>query len=107
QAVIHLATAPKSNAVISAIGAAEADVRSGRTGAVPPVLRDSHYPGAKGLGHGKGYRYPHHEDAGVVAQQYAPDEVVDQDYYTPSKHGAERPLVERVERLRKIIRGED
>ncbi len=107
QAVIHLATAPKSNAVIAAIGSAEADVRAGRTGAVPPALRDSHYPGAKGLGHGKGYRYPHDEDAGVVAQQYAPDEVLDREYYTPSRHGAERPLVERVERLRKIIRGED
>jgi putative ATPase len=107
QAVIHLATAPKSNAVITAIGAAEADVRAGRTGAVPTALRDSHYPGAKGLGHGRDYRYPHDDPAGVVAQQYAPDQVADRDYYTPSRHGAERPLVERVERLRKIIRGEE
>jgi putative ATPase len=107
QAVIHLATAPKSNAVTSAIGAAEADVRAGRTGSVPQALRDAHYPGAKGLGHGKGYRYPHDDPAGVVAQQYAPDAVADQDYYTPSRHGSERPLIERVERLRKIIRGED
>jgi putative ATPase len=106
QAVIHLATAPKSNAVITAIGAAEADVRAGRTGAVPSALRDAHYPGAKGLGHGAGYRYPHDEEAGVVAQQYAPDAALDREYYTPSRHGAERPLVERVERLRKIIRGE-
>jgi putative ATPase len=107
QAVIHLATAPKSNAVITAIGAAEADVRAGRTGAVPPALRDSHYPGAKGLGHGKGYRYPHDDPAGVAAQQYAPDEALGREYYTPSRHGAERPLVERVERLRTIIRGEE
>jgi putative ATPase len=107
QAVIHLATAPKSNSVTTAIGAAEADIRAGRTGAVPPGLRDSHYPGAKGLGHGKGYRYPHDEAAGVVAQQYAPDELSGQDYYAPSRHGAERPLVERVERLRAIIRGEE
>jgi putative ATPase len=107
QAVIHLATAPKSNAVITAIEAAVADVRAGRTGSVPPALRDAHYPGAKRLGHGRSYRYPHDDPAGVVAQQYGPDETVGQEYYTPSRHGAERPLVERVERLREIIRGED
>jgi putative ATPase len=105
QAVVHLATAPKSNAVISAIGAAEADVRAGRTGSVPTALRDAHYPGAKGLGHGRGYRYPHDDPAGVVGQQYAPDEVVGRDYYTPSRHGAERAIGERIARLRGIVRG--
>jgi hypothetical protein len=59
QAVVHLATAPKSNTVTTAIGAALADVRAGRGGAVPRALRDSHYSGSRGLGHGTGYRYPH------------------------------------------------
>jgi putative ATPase len=65
QAVIHLATAPKSNAVITAIGAAMADVRAGRGGGVPVHLRDAHYAGARGLGHGAGYRYPHDDPRGV------------------------------------------
>jgi putative ATPase len=105
QAVIHLATAPKSNAVIKGVDAAVADVRAGRTGAVPTALRDAHYPGAKGLGHGRGYRYPHDDPAGVVAQQYAPDEAAEQDYYRPTRHGGERSLAERLDRLRAIIRG--
>ncbi|NUS71783.1 MAG: replication-associated recombination protein A [Corynebacteriales bacterium] len=105
QAVVHLATAPKSNAVIVAIDAALDDVRSGRTGAVPPRLRDAHYAGAKKLGHGAGYRYPHDDPAAVVEQQYAPDEVRNRDYYQPKSHGAERPLVERVEKLRRRVRG--
>jgi putative ATPase len=105
QAVIHLATAPKSNAVIVGVDAAIADVRAGRTGAVPTALRDSHYPGAKGLGHGSGYRYPHDDQAGVLAQQYAPDAALDREYYRPTRHGAERALAERVPRLREIVRG--
>ena len=92
QAVIHLATAPKSNAVTTALGAAMADVRAGRGGAVPPHLRDAHYSGARGLGHGDGYRYPHDDPRGVVTQQYAPDDLVGTDYYRPSGHGAERAV---------------
>src|SRR3954468_17866907 len=74
QAVIHLSLAPKSNAVLAAVDTALTDIRSGRTGTVPPYLRDSHYPGAKKLGHGSpgGYRYPHDFPGRVVAQQYAP-----------------------------------
>lgn len=105
QAVIHLATAPKSNAVITAVGAALADVRAGRGGPVPRHLRDSHYPGARALGHGSGYRYPHDEASGVVAAQYPPDDLVGTDYYQPTPHGAERELVERVPRLRQAVRG--
>jgi putative ATPase len=105
QAVIHLATAPKSNAVTTAIGAAIADVRAGRTGAVPPGLRDAHYAGSKRLGHGTGYQYPHDDPAGVLAQRYPPDEVAGVDYYQPTGHGAERQLAERVQRLRRIVRG--
>jgi putative ATPase len=105
QAVVHLATAPKSNTVTTAVSAALADVRAGKGGAVPPGLRDAHYAGAKRLGHGATYRYPHNEPAGVVRQQYAPDELVGVDYYRPGRHGAERPLGERVEKLRRIVRG--
>ena len=105
QAVVHLATAPKSNSVTTAIGAAIADVRAGRGGAVPTHLRDSHYPGSRGLGHGTGYRYPHDDHRGVVTQQYAPDDLLDTDYYRPTDHGAERAVGERLPRLRKIVRG--
>ncbi len=107
QAVIALALAPKSNAVIDAIGSAAADVRSGRVGPVPPGLRDAHYAGAKKLGHGQGYDYPHDHPRGVVAQQYPPDAVVGRDYYRPSDHGAERELAERLARLRRLVRGDD
>jgi putative ATPase len=105
QAVIALALAPKSNAVISAIGAATADVRDGRVGPVPAGLRDAHYPGAKKLGHGTGYQYAHDHPHGVATQQYPPDAVVGRDYYAPTEHGAERELGERVARLRRIVRG--
>jgi putative ATPase len=106
QAAIHLAMAPKSNAVIVAIEEAMADVRAGRAGTVPRHLRDSHYAGSRGLGHGIGYAYPHDDPRGVVAQQYAPDDVVGREYYRPSGHGAERPLVERLARLRTVVRSD-
>ncbi|MCX4473192.1 replication-associated recombination protein A [Micromonospora sp. NBC_01655] len=105
QAVIHLATAPKSNSATSAIGAAMADVRAGRGGPVPRNLRDAHYAGARGLGHGVGYRYPHDDPRGVVTQQYAPDDLVGADYYRPSGHGAERSVANRLPLLRRIVRG--
>lgn len=104
QATIHLATAPKSNAVIAAIDSAMADVRAGGVGEVPKHLRDGHYAGAKGLGNGVGYRYPHDAAPGVVRQQYPPDELVGREYYTPGVHGHERELAARVDKLRKIIR---
>jgi putative ATPase len=105
QAVVHMATAPKSNSVTTALGAALADVRAGRGGPVPAHLRDAHYPGSRGLGHGRGYRYPHDDPRGVVRQQYAPDDLVGSDYYRPTDHGAERAVGERVPRLRRIVRG--
>lgn len=105
QAVVHLATAPKSNSVTIAIGEAMADVRAGRGGPVPSHLRDAHYPGSRGLGHGIGYRYPHDDPRGVVRQQYVPDDLVGTDYYRPTEHGAERAVAERVPRLRRIVRG--
>lgn len=105
EATIYLATAPKSNAVISAIDAAIADVRAGGFGRVPVHLRDGHYPGAKRLGHGKGYRYPHSDPRGVLAQQHLPDELVERVYYEPSQHGNERAVAERLEKIRNITRG--
>jgi putative ATPase len=106
QAVIHLALAPKSNAVIKAIGAAEADVQAGRIGSVPAHLRDAHYRGADRLGHGKGYVYPHDLDGAVAAQQYAPDELAGRRYYEPTRHGAEARFAERYERIRALLDGE-
>ncbi|WP_167289000.1 replication-associated recombination protein A [Nocardioides seonyuensis] len=106
QAVIALAVAPKSNAVIKAIDAASADVRAGKIGHVPPHLRDAHYSGAKKIGHGKQYKYSHDEPFGVAEQQYAPDVVADARYYEPTALGAEAALKERWERIRRIIRGE-
>ncbi len=105
QAVVHLATAPKSNAVVAAIDAAMSDVRAGRGGEVPRHLRDGHYQGSKGLGHGIGYRYPHDDHRGVVTQQYAPDDIAGRDYYAPSPHGAERGIADRLPRLRRLVRG--
>jgi putative ATPase len=104
-ATIHLATAPKSNAVTTAIGEAMADVRGGAIGTVPAHLRDGHYAGAKKLGNATGYRYPHDVPEGVLEQQYPPDELVGKDYYHPTGRGVERALAERVPKLRKAIRG--
>ncbi|MPY98314.1 MAG: AAA family ATPase [Actinophytocola sp.] len=106
QATVHLATAPKSNAVIAGIDAALADVRAGKAGTVPPHLRDGHYAGAKRLGNAQGYAYPHGVPEGVLAQQYPPDELVGTDYYHPTDRGAERVLADRVPKLRMAVRGE-
>ncbi len=91
-AVIYLATAPKSNSVIAALGAAMRDVREAPAGEVPMHLRDSSYFGAKGLGHGQGYVYPHNDPRGWVPQQYRPESVAGRRYYHPGGHGAEAAL---------------
>lgn len=105
QATIHLATAPKSNSVINAISAAQADVQAGKIGHVPPHLRDGHYEGAKRLGNAVGYVYPHDDPRGVVAQQYLPDALADAEYYQPTDHGAEKRVRDYLGRLRDITRG--
>jgi len=104
-ATIHIATAPKSGAVPAAIGAALADIRAGKAGAVPPHLRDGHYAGAAALGNAQGYKYPHDHPDGVLTQQYPPDEIVGVDYYQPTDHGYEREVGPRVTKLRRIVRG--
>ena len=75
---------------------AVADAGRAGVGAVPPALRDAHYRGAAGLGHGTGYRYPHDEPSGVVVQQYRPDELLDRVYYEPSDHGFEQEVATRM-----------
>ncbi|MEU9889509.1 replication-associated recombination protein A [Sphaerisporangium sp. NPDC051011] len=105
QAVIHCALAPKSNAVVKAIGAASEDVRRGLIGQVPGHLRDAHYPGAAKLGHGKGYKYPHDFEHGLVRQEYAPEEVRERRYYEPTRHGGEQHFADRWTKIREFLRG--
>lgn len=105
QAVVHLATAPKSNAAYLGIDRAITDVREGKAGRVPKHLRDAHYPGAKRLGHGKGYVYPHDDPIGVVTQEYLPDSLRGAVYYEPTEHGNERDVSSRLAKLRRIVRG--
>jgi putative ATPase len=106
EATVYLATTAKSNAAYLALDAAIADVRAGGFGRVPAPLRDAHYPGAKRLGHGKGYVYPHDSEVGVVAQQYLPDELRGRRYYTPTNHGQERDVQARLEKIRRILDGQ-
>jgi putative ATPase len=96
QAVIHLASAPKSNGVLAALGAAQADVRDRPAGEVPMHLRSASYYGAKKLGHGIGYEYPHDDPRGWVPQEHRPPEVAGRVYYEPSDHGFEREIAERM-----------
>nr|WP_260758087.1 replication-associated recombination protein A [Mycobacterium sp. SMC-8] len=103
-ATVYLATAPKSNAVTTALGAAMADIRAGKAGLVPAHLRDGHYSGAQKLGNAVGYKYAHDSPDGVVPQQYPPDELIGVDYYRPTNRGVEREISTRVEKLRAIIR---
>ncbi len=105
-AVIHLALSPKSNSVVAGLGSAVEDVHDQPAGAVPVHLRDSHYPGARKLGHGEGYVYPHDAPAGWVPQEYRPDEVAGRRYYQPSAQGAEAGVAELLDRRRSRVEGE-
>src|SRR5438094_6085911 len=100
EATLYIATAHKSNSVITAIDAALGDVRSGRTLPVPEHLRDAHYSGAKRLGHGEGYRYAHDFPEHFVVQDHLGAE---KHYYEPSDQGAEQKIRERVERWRALV----
>ena len=102
QAVIYMATAPKSNASATAIWSAMRDVREGRTLPVPRHLRDSHYPGSAKLGHGQGYQYPHDHPGGHVAQDYLGVAKV---YYAPTERGLESEIARRLEQWRKGVAG--
>lgn len=105
EATVYLATTAKSNAAYVGIDAAIADIRSGGFGRVPLHLRDAHYSGAKRLGHGRGYVYPHDGEFGILPQQYLPDELRGKRYYEPKNLGAERDISARLERIRRILDG--
>jgi len=96
QAALHLAMAPKSNRAALAIWDARAAVQAGAVGEVPPHLRDAHYQGAASLGHGVGYDYPHDHPDGWVEQQYLPTELTGRRFYSPTRHGAEAEVADRM-----------
>jgi putative ATPase len=96
---IEMCLSPKSNSAYKAIDLALADVRSGKGRSIPPHLQDAHYSGAKQLGHGQGYKYPHDYPHGWVHQQYLPDDLVGVRYYKPKEHGEEKYLAKVYERL--------
>ncbi|MCE5324707.1 replication-associated recombination protein A [bacterium] len=101
QASVYLACAPKSNASYLAIDRANRDVMERKGPPVPVHLRDSHYPGAKVLGHGKGYKYPHDYPGHHVDQEYLPPGASSGPYYEPTEHGHEAKFKQRLEKLRK------
>jgi putative ATPase len=100
QASVYLALAPKSNASCVAIARAREDVREQGAADPPPHLQDSHYPGARKLGRGVGYEYPHRLPDGVSNQQLMPEGLEDRQYYEPTERGFEQKLRERLSRLR-------
>lgn len=104
QAVVYLALAPKSNAAYMGINKALADVKAGKSGEVPPHLRDAHYKGAKGLGHGVGYKYSHDFPHSVSPQQYMPDSLEGTRYYEPTDNGYENGMSDRLAILAKLRR---
>jgi putative ATPase len=103
QASAYLALAPKSNASTRAISRASAHVREHGAAEPPPHLQDAHYPGAKKLGRGQGYRYPHDEPDAVTDQPLAPESVRGERFYEPTERGFEAELRKRLERLRKLL----
>ena len=105
EATIYLSLAPKSNRAYVAINEAQASIKAGLLGDVPPHLRDTHYQGAQALGHGRGYQYPHDYDAGIVAQAYAPEAVRGTSFYSPGSRGLEGELAKRQAAIRAILDG--
>jgi putative ATPase len=101
QAAAYLALAPKSNASMRGLAAAKRHVREHGAKLPPDHLRDAHYPGAKKLGRGEGYVYPHDEPGGVAHQPLLPEEVEGESFYEPSDRGFEEELRQRLERLRR------
>jgi len=95
EAALYVACAPKSNAVISGINKATADIENKHVGRVPAHLRDSSYKGAAKLGHGQGYKYPHNFPGNHVPQQYLPEELHGSRYFQPGDNGCEKLIKER------------
>ena len=92
EAVIFLASMPKSNSAVCAIDAALSDIRSGNAGEIPAHLKDGHYGGAEKLGRAQGYKYPHSYPNSYVKQQYLPDNLVEKKYYTPGDNKTENAV---------------
>ncbi|MCA0986170.1 AAA family ATPase [Guptibacillus algicola] len=107
EAALYLATAPKSNAVIKGIDSALEAVKKEKTGTVPVHLRDSHYKGAKELGHGIDYKYPHDYPGGYVPQQYLPDHMIRKSFYKPTERGHERTVQKRMDYFNERIKSEN
>jgi len=103
-ATLYLATAPKSNSATVAIGKASAEVREGRTLAVPEHLRDGHYKGSERLGHGKGYLYSHDFEGSFVPQAYLPE---GRRFYTPTENGLEKRIKERLDHWRSLFEAQE
>ena len=104
QAIIYIATAPKSNAVVTAIDAALRTVESTSGEPVPDHLRDTHYKGAARMGYGVGYKYPHDYPHHYVKQQYLPDKLQGHKFYKPSDQGREKLIQERLDWFEKYSR---
>lgn len=99
QAVLYVATAPKSNSAVNAIMAANAAVRAHKT-TVPSHLQDAHYKGSANLGRGTGYKYAHDYPNHYVEQQYLPEEIKDMQFYEPSDMGYEKEIQEHFQRIK-------
>ena len=99
QAVLYVATAPKSNSAVNAVSAAMENVRNHKT-TVPAHLQDAHYKGSQKLGHGVGYKYAHDYPDHYVKQQYLPDEIINCRFYEPSDNGHEKEVKNWMEYLR-------
>ncbi|WP_257346236.1 AAA family ATPase [Pseudalkalibacillus decolorationis] len=97
EAALYLATAPKSNAVITAIDSALQAVKSEKIGQVPVHLRDAHSSGGKELGSGLGYKYPHNYKDGFVPQQYLPDHLLHKKFFHPTERGYEKSVSRRLD----------
>ena len=102
QAAIYIACAPKSNACANAVWKACSDVQSGRTIPVPVHLRDSHYAGAKKLGHGLNYEYPHKSPIGYIEQDYLGQQL-EKPYYSPKNIGREKLVAEYLQKLKNQV----
>jgi len=107
QAAVYLALAPKSPAAGAALGHARSWVRQNGTPVPPDYLRDAHYPGAKKLGRGEGYDFPHDHPTGTSPQELMPDNAVGRRFLELSDHGFERDLAERFERIRRSRSADD
>lgn len=101
QAAVYIATAPKSNAIVRGINEAMEAVSREERATVPAHLQDTHGKGAKQLGRGIGYKYPHDYPNGYIEQQYLPDEHRDKTFYHPTPHGYERKINDHLDQLKK------